>query len=144
MADQTGCREPHDFIGSPPGQWGSKGSIRGFYSGIFEHREIGTPERSPEMSFSFVWRPYYDKDFDFEGFGYAFLGLFKIFWHWWAFGEHPLSIKLALDAHYLSIGRAFLEFTLEAHCLSIQWALIEHPRHWALIWRASNTHLKSI
>ena len=53
-------------------------------------------------------------------FGDAFLGLFEIFWHWWAFDGHPLRIELALDAHYLSIERALLEFTLEAHSLSIQ------------------------
>ena len=77
-------------------------------------------------------------------FGDAFLGLSEIFWHWWAFDEHPLRIELALDAHYLSIERASLELALEAHSLSIRWALIEHPRHSTRIWRALTTHLKSI
>ena len=77
-------------------------------------------------------------------FGDAFLGLFEIFWHWWAFDGHPLRIELALDAHYLSIERALLEFTLEAHCLSIQWAMTEHPRHWTCIWWVSHMHPKKI
>ena len=28
MVDQIGYRKPHDFIGKPPGQWGTKGSTR--------------------------------------------------------------------------------------------------------------------
>ena len=44
MVDQTGYREPYDFVENPPGQWGTKESMRGLLGTIRVH---GGPLEGP-------------------------------------------------------------------------------------------------
>jgi len=127
---------------------GGHASRRGIYSGIFEHRDFGTLERSPKMSFSFLWRPPYDGDFDFLGIWGRFFGTFRDFLTLmsirWESNSLWMLIIWALKEHCLNLHWKLIVWAFDEHWLSILG--IEHAseEHWPCIWRASDVHRKSI
>ena len=54
MVDQTGYREPYDFVENPPGQWGTKESMRGLLGTIRVH---GGPLEGPRWTIQDHKRP---------------------------------------------------------------------------------------